>query len=57
MSKTKSKIAPSESLKKLGEDIVEYAKTEGTKEDIAFFLQELDEMEIIIKDGLKKHKK
>ena len=57
MSVIKSKIAPSQSLKKLGEDIVEYAKTKGTKEDIAFFLQELDEMEKIIKDGLKKHEK
>ncbi len=56
MSKTKSKIAPPESLKSLGSDIIEYAKTKGTKKDIEFFLKELDEMEKMVKDGLKKHK-
>ena len=56
MSKTKSKIAPPESLKDLGSDILDYVKTKGTKEDIKYFQKELDEMEKMVKEGLEKIK-
>lgn len=56
MSRTKSKIAPPESLKDLGADILEYVKTKGTKEDIKYFQKELDEMEKMVKEGLEKIK-
>lgn len=56
MSKTKSKIAPPESLKDLGSDIIDYVKNKGSKEDIKYFLKELDEMEKMVKDGLEKIK-
>lgn len=57
MSKTKSKVAPPQSLKDLGEEILAYAKTEGTKKDIEYFQKELDEMKKMVEDGLKKHAK
>ncbi|MEM6317798.1 MAG: hypothetical protein AAF960_09010 [Bacteroidota bacterium] len=57
MSKISSKIAPPESLENLGKDIIKFAKTEATKEEIDFLLKELEEMENMVKEGLKKHRK
>ena len=54
MSKTKSKIAPPQSLQELGEEILDFAKTKGTKEDIEYFQKELEEMKKLVEKGLKK---
>jgi len=57
MSKTKSKLAPPQSLKDLGDEILAYVETEGTKSDIEYFQKELKEMKKMVEEGLKKHGK
>ena len=57
MSKTKSKIAPPQSLKDLGDEMLEYAKSKATKADIEYFEKELEEMQKMVEEGLKKHSK
>lgn len=52
MSKTKSKIAPPQPLKELGEEILDYAKSKATKEDIRYFQREIDEMIKMVEEGL-----
>ena len=57
MNQIKSKVAPSQSLKDLGEEIIEYVKTKATKEDIEYFKKELEEMKAMLEEGKKKHSK
>ena len=57
MNQIKLKVVPPQSLKKLGEEILEYARTKATKEDIEYFKKELEEMKSILEEGKKKHSK
>lgn len=57
MNQIKSKVSPPQSLKELGEEIIAYAKTKATKEDIAFFRKELEEMKAMLEEGKKRHSK
>ncbi len=57
MNQVKSKVAPPQSLKELGEEILDYARTKATKEDIEYFKGELEEMKAMLEEGKKRHSK